>query len=104
MIRARRARCGAVRDRCANESSMHAFVVRQNQRNLWASQCHARLLVDEYALGRAIYFTFFAVRRLATFSRFVPLCRFLNQPLVARAKIDPAHFISASDVMTRSMR
>src|SRR5215813_4658460 len=26
----------------------HAFVVRQNQRDLWASQCHARLLVDEY--------------------------------------------------------
>ena len=41
---------------------------------------------------------------LATFSQFVPLCRFLNEPLVARAKTDPAHFISASDVMTRSMR
>ena len=26
----------------------HPFVVRQNQRNLRASQCHARLLVDEY--------------------------------------------------------
>jgi hypothetical protein len=26
----------------------HPFVVRQNQRNLWASQPDARVLVDEY--------------------------------------------------------
>jgi uncharacterized protein (TIGR02453 family) len=31
---------------------------------------------------------------LATFTEFVPLCRFLNEPLVARAKTDPAQFVT----------
>jgi uncharacterized protein (TIGR02453 family) len=37
----------------------------------------------------------------ATFAQFVPLCRFLNEPLVARARKDPAQYLSFSDVMTR---
>lgn len=41
---------------------------------------------------------------LATFTGFVPLCRFLNEPLLARAQRDPAHFIGSSAVMTRSTR
>jgi hypothetical protein len=35
----------------------HAFVVCQNQRDLWASQCHARLLVDEYDGPRYLFHT-----------------------------------------------
>ena len=41
---------------------------------------------------------------LTTFTQFVPLCRFLNEPLLVRAKTDPAHFIDSSDVMSRSTR
>ena len=59
MIRARRARCGAVRDRWANESQ--ALVVRQHQRNFRASQWHPRLHLDGYQRGDATCFTFFAV-------------------------------------------
>ncbi len=39
---------------------------------------------------------------VATFRQLLPLCRFLNEPLVARARKDTSHFMSSSDRMTRS--
>jgi hypothetical protein len=55
MIRARlrqgRGRSRSMRQRVESD----AFVVRQNQRNLWASQSHPRLLVDEYDGPRHLF-------------------------------------------------
>jgi uncharacterized protein (TIGR02453 family) len=52
--------------------------------------------VAEFATSPRFY-----AELLATFTALVPLCRFLNEPLVARAKRDPALFM-ASDSRQRA--
>jgi uncharacterized protein (TIGR02453 family) len=50
----------------------------------------AREEAAEFATSPAFY-----KELLATFAALVPLCRFLNEPLVARAERDPSRFVTA---------